>query len=83
MDMQNNYQSRPGGNDVFAQDGAYLTITDLLRGDTFTVSMVDFDIDEDGVGRVYFDEQEILAQTNIESYEVLENLFYSQYEILN
>ena len=27
--------NRPGGNDVFAQDGAYLTITDLLRGDTF------------------------------------------------
>ena len=75
--------NRAGGNDVFAQDGAYLTITDLLRGDTFTVSMVDFDIDEDMVGRVYFDEQEILAQTNIESYEVLENLFYSQYEILS
>lgn len=72
-----------GGNDVFAQDGAYLTITDLLRGGTFTVSMVDFDIDADMVGRVYFDEQEILAQTNIESYEVLENLFYSQYEILS
>ena len=75
--------NRAGGNDVFAQDGAYLTITDLLRGDTFTVSMVDFDIDEDMVGRVYFDEEEILAQTNIESYEVLENLFYSQYEILS
>ena len=73
----------PDGNDVFAQDGAYLTITDLLRGGTFTVSMVDFDIDADMVGRVYFDEQEILAQTNIESYEVLENLFYSQYEILS
>ena len=77
------FMNRPGGNDVFAQDGAYLTITDLLRGDTFTVSMVDFDIDEDMVGRVYFDEEEILAQTNIESYEVLENLFYSQYEILS
>ena len=75
--------NRAGGNDVFAQDGAYLTITDLLRGDTFTVSMVDFDIDEDMIGRVYFDEEEILAQTNIESYEVLENLFYSQYEILS
>ena len=73
--------NRAGGNDVFAQDGAYLTITDLLRGDTFTVSMVDFDIDADMVGRVYFDEEEILAQTNIESYEVLENLFYSQYQI--
>ena len=77
------FMNRAGGNDVFAQDGAYLTITDLLRGDTFTVSMVDFDIDEDMVGRVYFDEEEILAQTNIESYEVLENLFYSQYEILS
>jgi hypothetical protein len=77
------FMNRPGGNDVFAQEGAYLTITDLLRGDTFTVSMVDFDIDEDMVGRVYFDEEEILAQTNIESYEVLENLFYSQYEILS
>ena len=75
--------NRAGGNDVFAQDGAYLTITDLLRGDTFTVSIVDFDIDADMVGRVYFDEEEILAQTNIESYEVLENLFYSQYEILS
>ena len=75
--------NRAGGNDVFAQDGAYLTVTDLLRGDTFLVAMVDFDIDQNMVGRVYFDGTEILAQTNIESYAVLENLFYSQYQILN
>ena len=75
------FMNRPGGNDVFADEGQTLMITDLLRGNTYTVSMVDFDIDEDMVGRVYFDEEEILAQTNIESYEVLENLFYSQYQI--
>ena len=75
------FMNRPGGNDVFANEGQTLMITDLLRGNTYTVSMVDFDIDEDMVGRVYFDEEEILAQTNIESYEVLENLFYSQYQI--
>ena len=73
----------PGGNDVFAAAGSYLTVTDLLRGDTFLVAMVDFDIDQNMVGRVYFDGTEILAQTNIESYAVLENLFYSQYEILS
>ena len=77
------FMNRPGGNDVFADEGQTLMITDLLRGNTYTVSMVDFDIDEDMIGRVYFDEEEILAQTNIESYEVLENLFYSQYEILS
>jgi hypothetical protein len=75
------FMNRPGGNDVFADEGQTLMITDLLRGNTYTVSMVDFDIDEDMIGRVYFDEEEILAQTNIESYEVLENLFYSQYQI--
>ena len=75
------FMNRPGGNDVFANEGQTLMITDLLRGNTYTVSMVDFDIDEDMIGRVYFDEEEILAQTNIESYEVLENLFYSQYQI--
>ena len=72
-----------GGNDVFASAGSYLTVTDLLRGNTFLVAIVDFDIDQNMVGRVYFDGTEILAQTNIESYEVLENLFYSQYQILN
>ena len=77
------FMNRPGGNDVFADEGQTLMITDLLRGNTYTVSMVDFDIDEDMIGRVYFDEEEILAQTNIESYEVLENLFYSQYQILS
>lgn len=73
---------RPGGDDVFAQDGEFLIVNDLLRGGSYQVSIIDFDIDENMVGRVYFDDQEILAQTNIESYEVLENLFYSQYEIL-
>ena len=77
------FMNRPGGDDVFADEGQTLMITDLLRGDTFLVAMVDFDIDQNMVGRVYFDGTEILAQTNIESYEVLENLFYSQYEILS
>jgi len=70
-----------GGPDVFAEEGKMLMVTDLLRGTMYRVSVVDFYIDENMTGYVFFDGQEMLAQTNIESYDVLERLFYSQFSI--
>jgi hypothetical protein len=32
-------------------------------------------------GYIYFDGVEMLAQTNIESYDTLESLFYSQFSV--
>lgn len=70
-----------GGPDVFAEEGKMLMVTDLLRGTMYRVSVVDFYIDENMTGYVFFDGQEMFAQTNIESYDVLERLFYSQFSI--
>lgn len=70
-----------GGPDVFAEEGEMLMVTDLLRNTMYRVSVVDFYIDENMTGYVFFDGQEMIAQTNIESYDVLERLFYSQFSI--
>ena len=70
-----------GGPDVFAEEGEMLMVTDLLRNTMYRVSVVDFYIDENMTGYVFFDGQEMFAQTNIESYDVLERLFYSQFSI--
>ena len=70
-----------GGPDVFAEEGKMLMVTDLLRNTMYRVSVVDFYIDENMTGYVFFDGQEMIAQTNIESYDVLERLFYSQFSI--
>ena len=70
-----------GGPDVFAEEGKMLMVTDLLRNTMYRVSVVDFYIDENMTGYVFFDGQEMFAQTNIESYDVLERLFYSQFSI--
>ena len=70
-----------GGPDVFAEEGEMLMVTDLLRNTIYRVSVVDFYIDENMTGYVFFDGQEMVAQTNIESYDVLERLFYSQFSI--
>ena len=70
-----------GGPDVFAEEGKMLMVTDLLRDTMYRVSVVDFYIDENMTGYVFFDGQEMFAQTNIESYDVLERLFYSQFSI--
>ena len=70
-----------GGPDVFDEEGKMLMVTDLLRNTMYRVSVVDFYIDENMTGYVFFDGQEMFAQTNIESYDVLERLFYSQFSI--
>ena len=70
-----------GGPDVFAEEGEMLMVTDLLRNTMYRVSVVDFYIDENMTGYVFFDGQEMFAQTNIESYDVLERLFYSQFSV--
>jgi hypothetical protein len=70
-----------GGPDVFAEEGEMLMVTDLLRDTMYRVSVVDFYIDENMTGYVFFDGQEMITQTNIESYDVLERLFYSQFSI--
>lgn len=70
-----------GGPDVFAEEGKMLMVTDLLRNTMYRVSVVDFYIDENMTGYVFFDGQEMFAQTNIESYDVLERLFYSQFSV--
>ena len=69
-----------GGNDLFASD-APMVVTDLIRGTQYEVNVIDFYIDENNIGYVYFDEEEIFSQSNIESYDVLENLFYAQYSV--
>lgn len=74
------YMYHDGGNDLFASDGPII-VTDLLRGVTYEVQVVDFYIDEMMNGFVYFDGKEMFAQTNIESYDVLERLFYSQFNV--
>ncbi len=80
--MENNGMGiRPGGNDVFANAGAYLLVTDNVRGDKYGVEAIDFYIDESGNGFVYFDNEEQFAQTNVNEYEVLEQIFYAQYSV--
>jgi hypothetical protein len=74
------YTYYEGGNDLFAA-GSPIIVTDLLRGDVYEVQVVDFYIDEMLNGFVYFDGTEILAQSNIESYDVLERLFYNQFSV--
>jgi hypothetical protein len=74
------YMYYEGGNDLFAVDKPIIA-TDLLRGDVYEVQVVDFYIDEMLNGFVYFDGTEILAQSNIDSYDVLERLFYNQFSV--
>lgn len=73
------YTAIPGGNDLIGERP--WLITDLIRGTQYETMIVDFVIDEDMNGIVYFDGMEILRQTNIESYDVLENLFYAQFSV--
>lgn len=73
------YIPYPGGPDVISDQP--MIVTDLLRGDTYQVMIVDFYIDEFNNGIVYFDGQEILRQTNIADYDVLSRLFYSQFSV--
>jgi hypothetical protein len=75
------YTYYSGGPDIIAQEGMYSIVTDLLRGDQYSVQVVDFYIDEQMNGYVYFDGMEMLKQSNIESYDILERLFYSQFSV--
>ena len=70
-----------GGPDLISQEGQFFIVTDLLRGDQYQVQVIDFYIDDMLNGYIYFDGAEMLAQTNIESYDTLESLFYSQFSV--
>lgn len=73
------YNPYPGGNDVISEQP--MLVTDLIRGTQYQVQIVDFYIDEMSNGIVFFDGTEILKQTNITDYDVLERLFYSQFSV--
>lgn len=75
------YIYREGGPDIISQEGQYSIVTDLLRGQQYQVQIIDFYIDEMMNGYVYFDGVEMLRQSNIDSYEILERLFYSQFSV--
>lgn len=74
------YNVYEGGPDLFASDNPIM-VTDLIRGDRYEVMIVDFYIDEMFNGYVFFDGEVALQQKGIESYDVLERLFYSQFSI--
>jgi hypothetical protein len=75
------YTYYEGGPDIISQEGQYSIVTDLLRGQQYQVQVIDFYIDEMMNGYVYFDGVEMLRQSNIESYDILERLFYSQFSV--
>lgn len=73
------YTAIQGGNDLINE--RTMLITDLIRGTQYETMIVDFFIDENMNGIVYFDGMEILRQSNIGDYNILETLFYSQFSI--
>jgi len=75
------YTYREGGPDIISQEGQFSIVTDLLRGQQYQVQVIDFYIDDQMNGCVFFDGVEVLKQTNIESYDTLERLFYSQFSV--
>lgn len=75
------YIYHEGGPDVISQEGQYSIVKDLLRGQQYQVQIIDFYIDDMMNGYVYFDGVEMLRQSNIESYDILERLFYSQFSV--
>lgn len=75
------YTYYEGGPDIISQEGQFSIVTDLLRGQQYQVQIIDFYIDEMMNGYVYFDGVEMLRQSNINSYEILERLFYSQFSV--
>ena len=70
-----------GGNDVFANNGTQLLITDLQMGEQFLASVVDFLVDDLGRGYVYLDGQLFIEQDGVFDYDSLEQLFYSAFSI--
>ena len=75
------YTYYEGGPDIIAQEGQFSIVTDLIRGQQYQIQVIDFYIDEMMNGYVYFDGVEMLRQSNIESYDILERLFYSQFSV--
>ena len=73
------YDPYPGGPDLISERP--MLVTDLIRGNSYQVMIVDFYIDEFNTGIVIFDGVEILRQTNIPDYESLSRLFYSQFSV--
>jgi hypothetical protein len=75
------YIYHEGGPDLMGTAETPIIVTDNIRGGMYEVTVVDFYIDENGTGFVFFDGMEMLQQTNIFDYAVLERLFYSQFSI--
>jgi hypothetical protein len=75
------YQYQSGGNDVFAADNGYLLITQNETGQQFTANVIDFVIDENGNGIVYFDGNMQFELPGESDYNVLEDLFYSEFSV--
>jgi hypothetical protein len=76
-----NFTVFPGGPDLFANEGGILVVTDLIRGTVYEVQVVDFYIDDQGNGFVYFDGEEIIMQTDIANYDELQRLFDAQFQV--
>jgi len=74
------YQYQSGGNDMFAADNGYLLVTQNETGEQFTASVIDFVI-EDGNGAVYFDGNKQFELPGETEYNVLEDLFYSEFSV--
>ncbi len=70
-----------GGNDLFAEDGDVFIVTDLETGDEIEVEEIDFFIDENGDGFVFFDGVEVFSVEDVEDYEELEFEFYQEYSV--
>jgi hypothetical protein len=75
------YTYHDGGPDIITQAGQYSIVTDLLRDRQYQIQVIDFYIDGMMNGYVYFDGIEMLKQSNITSYDILEKLFYSQFSV--
>ena len=75
------YQYQSGGNDVFAADNGYLLITQNETGQQFTANVIDFVIDENGNGIVYFDGNMQFELPGASDYNDLEDLFYSEFSV--
>jgi hypothetical protein len=76
-----NFPVYPGGPDLFAPEGDVWTVTDTIRGTVYEVQVVDFYIDEQSTGIVFFDGQEIIRQSDIASYDELQRLFDAQFTV--
>ena len=75
------YNMNAGDNDIFANNGTQLLITDLQFGEQYLASVVDFLVDDLGKGYVYFDGQLFIEQDGIFDYDSLEQMFYSMFSI--